>query len=42
VLWGLTGAAVVTASVLFLVEGRSVAVAPMAGESKGLVAQVRF
>jgi hypothetical protein len=41
-LWGLTGAAVVTASVLFFVEGPSVAVAPMAGEIKGLRAEVRF
>jgi len=42
VLWGLTGAATLTAATLFFIEGRSVAVAPMAGESTGLLASVRF
>ena len=42
VLWGLTGAAALTAAILFFVEGRSVAIAPMAGESTGLLASVRF
>jgi hypothetical protein len=42
VFWGLAGAAVVTTGVLFLVEGRAVSVAPMAGETMGLLAQVRY
>jgi hypothetical protein len=42
VFWGLAGAAAVTAGVLFFVEGRPVVVAPMAGESKGLVARMEF
>jgi hypothetical protein len=42
VLWGLAGAAAVTTGVLFFVEGRPVAVAPIAGETTGLVARVGF
>jgi hypothetical protein len=42
VLWGVSAAAAVTAGVLFFVEGRPVAVAPMAGEVNGLVAHMRF
>jgi hypothetical protein len=42
VFWGLAGAAAVTAGVLFFVEGRPVAVAPMAGESKGVLARMEF
>jgi hypothetical protein len=42
VLFGLAGAAAVTAGILFLVEGHRVAVAPMAGETRGLLAEVRF
>jgi hypothetical protein len=40
--WGLAAAAAVTAGVLFFVEGRSVGVAPMAGEATGVFAQVRY
>ena len=40
--WGLAGAAVLTAGVLFFVEGRPVTVAPMAGETTGLLASVRY
>ncbi len=42
VFWGLAGAAAVTAGILFFVEGRSVAIAPMAGESRGVVARMEF
>ena len=42
VLWGLAGAAAVTTGVLFFVEGRPVAVAPMAGEATGMLARVEF
>ncbi len=42
VLWGLAGAAAVTAGVLFFVEDHAVAVAPMLGESKGMLAKVEF
>ena len=42
VFWGLTGAAALTAGVLFFVEGRSVSVTPMAGEFKGLVAEMAY
>jgi hypothetical protein len=42
VLWGLAGAAAVTTGVLFFVEGRSVAVAPMAGEATGMLARMEF
>lgn len=42
VLWGLTAAAAVTTGVLFYFEGREVAVAPMAGETTGLVARVGY
>jgi hypothetical protein len=42
VFWGLTAAAAVTTGVLFYFEGRQVAVAPMAGETTGLVAKVRY
>jgi tetratricopeptide (TPR) repeat protein len=41
-LWGLAGAAAVTTGVLFFVEGRRVAVAPVAGETTGLVAWMGF
>ncbi len=40
--WGLAAAAAATAGVLFFVEGRSVAVAPMAGETSGLVARMTY
>ncbi len=42
VLWGVTGAAVVTAGVLFYVEGRPVSVSPVAGEMTGALARVAF
>jgi hypothetical protein len=42
VLWGLSGAALLTAGVLFVVEGHSVGVAPMAGQSVGLQARVAY
>ena len=42
VFWGLSAAAAVTAGVLFFVEGRPVAVAPMAGETTGLLAKTAF
>jgi hypothetical protein len=42
VLWGLAGAAAVTTGVLFFVEGRAVAVAPMAGGTTGMLARVEF
>jgi tetratricopeptide (TPR) repeat protein len=41
-LWGLAGAAAVTTGVLFFVEGRRVAVAPVAGDTTGLVAWMEF
>jgi hypothetical protein len=40
--WGLSGAAVVTAGVLYFIEGRDVLVAPMAGEAFGLVARTSY
>jgi PEGA domain len=42
VLWGLTGAAAVTAGVLFLVEGQEVQVSPMTGEAMGVLARTRY
>jgi len=42
VLWGLAGAAAVTTGVLFFVEGRPVTVAPMAGQSTGMLARMEF
>jgi hypothetical protein len=42
VMWGLTGAAAVAAGVLFYVEGRPISVAPLAGETTGIVAVVRY
>jgi hypothetical protein len=42
VFWGLAGAAVVTTGVLFFVEGRPVSLAPLAGETMGLLAQMRY
>jgi hypothetical protein len=42
VLWAVAGAAAVTTGVLFFVEGRRVAVAPVAGETTGLVAWMEF
>jgi tetratricopeptide (TPR) repeat protein len=41
-LWGVAAAAAVTTGVLFFVEGRRVAVAPMAGETTGMVARMEF
>jgi tetratricopeptide (TPR) repeat protein len=41
-LWGLAGAAAVTTGILFFVEGRRVAVAPVAGETTGMVAWMEF
>ena len=40
--WGLAAAAAATAGVLFFVEGRSVTVAPMAGEATGLLASMTY
>lgn len=40
--WGLAAAAAVTAGVLFVVEGRPVAVVPMAGEATGVVARMAY
>jgi hypothetical protein len=42
VFWGLAAAVAVTTGVLFWVEGRPVAVAPIAGETTGIVASVRY
>lgn len=42
VLWGLAGAAAVTAGVLFIVEDYRVQVAPLAGNANGLLAKVEF
>jgi hypothetical protein len=42
VLWGLAGAAAITTGILFFVEGRPVAVAPMAGERTGMLARMEF
>jgi hypothetical protein len=42
VLWGLAGAAAVTAGVLFIVEDYRVQVAPLAGNANGLLARVEF
>jgi hypothetical protein len=42
VLWGLAGAAAITTGVLFFVEGRPVTVAPMAGQSTGMLARMEF
>jgi hypothetical protein len=42
VLWGAAGAAALTTGVLFFVEGRPVTVAPVAGETTGMLARVRF
>jgi tetratricopeptide (TPR) repeat protein len=42
VLWGLAGAATVTAGILFYVEGRPVSVAPMTGAAIGLVTRTEF
>jgi hypothetical protein len=42
VFWGLTAAAAVTTGVLFFVEGHGVTVAPMAGNTTGLLANVRY
>jgi hypothetical protein len=40
--WGLAAAAAVTAGVLFFVEGHEVSVAPMAGETTGMVARLVY
>lgn len=40
--WGLAAAAAVTAGILFVVEGREVAVAPLAGDATGLVARMAY
>jgi hypothetical protein len=40
--WGLSAAAAVTTGLLFYFEGRSVAVAPMAGTSNGLMASMSY
>jgi hypothetical protein len=42
ILWAAAGAAAVTTGILFFVEGRPVAVAPLAGETTGLLARVEF
>lgn len=40
--WGLAAAAAVTAGILFVVEGREVAVAPLTGDATGLVARMAY
>ncbi len=40
--WGLAAAAAVTAGVLFIVEGRAIAVGPMGGEATGVVARMAY
>jgi hypothetical protein len=42
ILWALAGAAAVTTGILFFVEGRPVILAPLAGQSTGLLASVRY
>jgi hypothetical protein len=42
VMWGLAGAAALTAGVLFFVEGRPVTIAPLAGRTTGLLTSVRY
>jgi hypothetical protein len=42
VFWGLSAAAAVTTGVLFFVEGHGVTLAPMAGGTTGLLANVRY
>jgi hypothetical protein len=42
ILWGAAGAAAVATGVLFFVEGRPVAVAPMVGQTTGMLARVEF
>jgi hypothetical protein len=42
VFWGLSAAAAVATGVLFFVEGHGVTVAPMAGDTTGLLANVRY
>lgn len=42
VLWGLAGAATVTAGVLFFVEGHGVEVTPVAGSTTGFLARTTF
>jgi hypothetical protein len=42
IFWGFAGAAAVTTGVLFFVEGRPVAVAPLAGQATGFLASVRY
>jgi hypothetical protein len=42
VAWGLSAAAAVATGVLFFVEGHGVSVAPMAGDTTGLLANVRY
>ena len=42
VAWGLAAASAVTAGILFFVEGRPVTVAPLAGETVGLAASLRY
>lgn len=40
--WGLAAAAAVTAGILFVVEGREVAVAPLTGDATGFVARMAY
>jgi hypothetical protein len=42
VMWALAGASVVTAGILFFVEGHPVTVAPMAGETLGLIGGLMY
>jgi hypothetical protein len=42
VFWGLAGAAAVTTGALFYVEGRRISVSPLAGETTGIIATVRY
>ena len=41
-LWGLAGAAAISTGILFFIEGRPVAVVPMAGEATGMLARMEF
>ncbi len=42
IFWGLAGAAAATTGILFFVEGRPVLVAPLAGQTAGILASVRY
>jgi hypothetical protein len=42
VFWGLTAAAAVTTGILFVVEGSPVTVAPMAGNTTGMLVSLTY